>query len=145
MLHPFWLLQPLKDFKCGNCRRYPHLIVYIHSLAILPARGDRVMFRAEYNCRYGDVLSPVAAYISTHEVSKLLLGAIRSGRFMTAFRDPVPCAVLTPVTPSIAVGTPSDPIDAADVEQAAQILKRASFRRDSKTGKRFMNRLGRGH
>jgi hypothetical protein len=145
VLHPLWLLQLLKDFKCGNCRRYPHSIVYIHSQAILPARGDRVMVRVEYGCRYCDVITPVAAHITNDEVSKLLLGAIRGGRFATAFRDPVPCVVLTPVSPSIMVGTPSNPIDATELERASRILKRTSFRRDSKTWKRFMDRLERGH
>lgn len=145
MLHPLWLIGKISDFKCSNCRRYPHSVISIHGQAILPARGDRVMLRVEYDCRHCNRIVPVTTHISSEETGKLLASAVQSGGLQTTFRSPIPVYVFAPVSPSILMGTPSEPIDADELARAHRILRRTSFRRNSKTWKRFMDRLERGY
>jgi hypothetical protein len=145
MLHPLWLISKIRDFKCSNCGRYPHSIVSIYGQAILPARGDRVIIRTDYDCRYCNRVVPAVTYISMEETAKLFADVIQKSGLRMTFCDPIQVAVLPPVLPSVVTGTPSDPIDAAEVDRASHVLKRTSFRRDSKSWKRFMNRLERGH
>lgn len=144
MLHPFWLVSHIKNFKCRNCRRFPRSEVHVHSQAILPARGAHVILRLEYYCRHCGMITPVAEMVSNAQVTKILIDAIRGGRFGIVFREPVEVAVRMPVSPSILPGAPSEPIDDAEVERASRILKRTSFKRDSKSWKQFMDRLERG-
>lgn len=145
MLHPLWLVGKIRDFKCSNCGRYPHSIISIHGQAIVPARGDRVLLSIEYGCHYCNRIVPVTTHITTEETAELLVSVVQSGSLRMTFRDPIQIYVLPPVSPSIIKGTPSEPIDAADLERASRILKRTSFRRNSRTWKRFMYRLERGY
>ncbi len=143
MLHPSFLVGRLGRLRCARCGKSPVSDLKVFSQAILPARGEHVIVRIEFYCTWCKMITTSSAMLNSAEVAELLVDAIRDGRFASRFRDPINVKVRRPVLPSVADGTPSEPINDADVERAKGILKRTSFKRDSKSWKQFMDRLER--
>ncbi len=143
MLHPSFLVGRIGRLRCATCGKSPVSDLKVFSQAILPARGEHVIVRIEFYCTWCKMITTSSAMLKNAEVAELLVDAIREGRFVSRFRNPINVKVRRPVSPSVANGTPSEPIDDAEVERASRILKRTSFKRDSKSWKQFMDRLER--
>ena len=144
MLHPSFLVGRLGRLRCARCGKSPVSDLKVFSQAILPARGEHVIVRIEFYCTWCKMITTSSAMLNSAEVAELLVDAIRDGRFAWRFRDPINVKVRRPVLPSVADGTPSEPINDADVERVSRILKRTSFKRDSKSWKQLMDRIERG-
>ena len=143
MLHPSFLVSRIGRLRCARCGKSPVSDLKVFSQAILPARGEHVIVRIEFYCTWCKMIATSSAMLKSAEVAELLVDAIREGRFASRFRNPINVKVRRPVSPSIADGTPSEPIDDAEVERASRFLKRTSFKRGSKSWKQFMDRLER--
>jgi hypothetical protein len=144
VLAPSFLIARIGRLRCTCCRKSPWSEVKVFGQAILPACGDRVTVRIEYYCDRCNVITASSKTLSSSEAAALLVDAIREGRFVARFRDPVNVLIPRPTSPSVVKGTPTEPIDDSDVHRADRILRRTSFRRSSKSWGQFLNRVERG-
>ena len=144
MFHPSFLVEHIGRFRCLRCGRSPRSHLSVYGQAILPTRGKQVIVRIEFYCTHCQTITSSSNMLSNSEVAALLVNAIRDGRFASRFRDPICVPIPRAPSPSIAKGTPTEPIEEEDVARASRILKRTSFKRSSKSWKQFMERMERG-
>ena len=145
MMHPRMILRFFRSIVCARCGHTQSKSIWIVRQAILPiADTDDVNLRVDFVC---PKCREVRTAVSTARRSLVLASmerAIRAGRCRSLYREPFEVRLPEDTRPSTRSGMPDGPITDAELDRARRLLGRTSFKRRSKSWKRFLQRARQG-